>query len=328
MANRRMIPTSFFRDPDILMLGKDAQLILIGLVLAADDYGRELAHAHLLGKEMGYTTKQMEAGLQELVANDVLLLYEVGRHRYYTLPRWWQWQTITPYRRVPSVHPLPPGMQQCACDPRVECPQGACVLHAPCGQDACIVHAPHQHIVAQENLGEENLSKEKVGEGKPLPPNVVSFPTTHTDTTSVTDTTFSSNEVEQATRQVASILKVPMDNALRRLVEDYARDPVLNFFGEADAAREWIEDPKRNQSRKRMSVAWFRTWLKREHDQALERQAKRQPSLTHQATNLEGRGQRAAPSVQGRTQPPSLMNLEQQYQAAATGTTGRDTIHE
>ena len=62
MANRRMIPTSFFRDPDILMLGKDAQLILVGLVLAADDYGRELAHAHLLGKQMGYTPKQMEEG--------------------------------------------------------------------------------------------------------------------------------------------------------------------------------------------------------------------------------------------------------------------------
>jgi len=328
MANRRMIPTSFFRDPDILMLGKDAQLILIGLVLAADDYGRELAHAHLLGKQMGYTSKQMEVGLQELVANDLLVLYEVGRHRYYTLTRWWNWQTIALNRRVPSVHPLPPGMQKCDCDARAECPQGACVLHAPCGQDVCVVHASRQQNVAQKNLGEENLSKERGGEGKPLPPNVVSFPTAHADTANVTDTTFSDNEVEQATHQVASILKVPVDNALRRIVEDYARDTVLNFFGEADAAREWIEDPKRNQSRKRMSVAWFRTWLKREHDQALERQAKRQPSLTYQTTGLEGRGQRATPSVQGRTQPPSLMNLEQQYQAAATGTTGKDNAHE
>ena len=36
------------------MLGKDAQLMLVGLVLAADDYGRELAHGHPLGKQMGY----------------------------------------------------------------------------------------------------------------------------------------------------------------------------------------------------------------------------------------------------------------------------------
>ena len=331
MANRRMIPTSFFRDPDILMLGKDAQLILVGLVLAADDYGRELAHAHLLGKEMGYTPEQMEAGLQELVANDFLLLYEVGRHRYYTLTRWWQWQTITPYRRVPSVHPLPPGMQVCACDPRVECPQGACVMHRPCENEECSVHAPREHNAytmhtprvqnaGQENLGEENLSQ--VNEGEATPANVVAFPTAHTDIT--TTKALSANEVEQATRQVATILKIPVDDALKRLVADYACDPLLNFYGEADAARAWIEDAERNPTRKQMSSAWFRGWLKREHEQALARQAQRAQPSPQQATGTTGLNgtPRTASSTQGATKPPSLMNLEQHYQSAMTGAKG------
>src|SRR5947209_20124575 len=94
-ANRRMIPTRYFKDPDIMNVrSKDIQLILIGLVLTADDEGRELAHAGLLGREMDYAPEQIEAALQELVANDLLLLYEVGRHRYYSLTRWSQWQTL------------------------------------------------------------------------------------------------------------------------------------------------------------------------------------------------------------------------------------------
>lgn len=321
MANRRMIPTSFFRHPDILMLGKDAQLILVGLVLAADDYGRELAHADLLGKQMGYTHKQMEANLQKLVANDLLLLYEVGRHRYYSLTRWWNWQTIALQRRVPSVHPMPPGMQKCLCDERAECPLGACFTHAPCKNDACIVHAHCEQNVAQKNLGEENLRKVKAGEGEPT--NVVAFPTT-TPPDNTNNKTFSENEVEQITRDVAAILKLPIDDALKRVVKDFARDPLLNFYGEADAARAWIEDSIRNHASKQMSSAWFRTWLKREHAQALTRQAQC-ASLPQQATGTTGldrRGPHATPSPQGATKPPSLMNLERQYQAAMTGGKG------
>ena len=39
-------------------------------------------------------------------------------------------------------------------------------------------------------------------------------------------------------------------------------------LGEADAAREWIEDPRRNRKRKQLTPAFFRCWLKREHDAA------------------------------------------------------------
>ena len=55
MASKRCIPTRFFKDPDIMNLeSKDHQLILVGLVLMADDEGRELAHAKLLSRELDY----------------------------------------------------------------------------------------------------------------------------------------------------------------------------------------------------------------------------------------------------------------------------------
>ena len=108
MARRRMVPTHFFRDPDIMNLSnKDTQLILIGLILAADDEGREVAHAGMLGREMDYPAEQIEAALADLVANDLLLLYQVGKHRYYQLTRWSQWQTLGG-RITPSRYPAPP----------------------------------------------------------------------------------------------------------------------------------------------------------------------------------------------------------------------------
>ena len=160
--------------------------------------------------------------------------------------------------------------------------------------------------------------------GEATPTNVVAFPTASTDIDIATIKAWSDNEVEQATRQVASILKLPVDNALKRFVADYARDPLLNIYGEADAAREWIEDAARNPARKLMSPAWFRTWLKREHEQALARQAQRAQPSPPQATGTTGPNgtPRTASSTQGATKPPSLMNLEQHYQSAMTGAKG------
>ncbi len=89
MALRRMVPTNFFKDPDIMNLGsKDTQLILVGLILDADDEGRGVAHAQILGREMDYPPETIEHALQDLADNDLLALYQAGRHRYYSLPRW------------------------------------------------------------------------------------------------------------------------------------------------------------------------------------------------------------------------------------------------
>src|SRR5215471_6753622 len=81
MASKRCLPTRFFKDADIMNVSKDAQLILVGLVLLADDEGRELAHPRLLSREIDYPPEQIEAALQELSDNDLVLLYQAGKHR-------------------------------------------------------------------------------------------------------------------------------------------------------------------------------------------------------------------------------------------------------
>ena len=40
----------------------------------------------------------------------------------------------------------------------------------------------------------------------------------------------------------------------------------MSLFGEADAAREWIEDRQRNRKQQRLTPAFFRRWLKREQE--------------------------------------------------------------
>ena len=67
MVRGRLIPTSYFRDPDVMSLSSgDVRLILVGLVLHADDYGRGLAHAVILGRDLDYPPGTIEAALVEL----------------------------------------------------------------------------------------------------------------------------------------------------------------------------------------------------------------------------------------------------------------------
>ncbi|MGZ3646560.1 MAG: hypothetical protein ACXVCM_22245 [Ktedonobacteraceae bacterium] len=70
------------------------------------------------------------------------------------------------------------------------------------------------------------------------------------------------------TKQVATILHLPVNDRLQRVVADYLDDSSLSLLGEADAAREWIEDPGRNRKRVPLTPAFFRRWLKREHEAA------------------------------------------------------------
>jgi hypothetical protein len=111
MATRRMLPTKFFKDPDVMALStNDIRLILIGLVLFADDEGRELAHAKLLGRELDYQPEVIEQALAELEANSLISCYVVGKHRYYFLCRWSEWETLS--KPTPSKYPPPPIEQQ------------------------------------------------------------------------------------------------------------------------------------------------------------------------------------------------------------------------
>ena len=55
MVRGRLLPTSYFRDPDVMSLSSgDGRLILVGMVLGADDWGRGLAHPVILGRDLDY----------------------------------------------------------------------------------------------------------------------------------------------------------------------------------------------------------------------------------------------------------------------------------
>lgn len=290
MALRRMVPTRFFKDPDIMALStRDTQLILIGLILSADDEGRELAHADLLGREMNYSSEQIETALQELVANDLLLLYHVGRHRYYSLTRWQQWQTIHPSKLVPSKYPAP-----------------ADIVQQKGSEGAAEGQQKGSDKAAQVNISQVNISQEKKEEA--LPPNVVTFPTSHISDADDDDDVKSL----QLTKQVGAILKLPVNDALQRIVGEYSRMATLSLLGEADAAREWIDDRKRNPTGKHMTLAFFRRWLQREHEAFLQREAQRQS-----ATGTHGRETQDAHTSKPTSRlPKSLMDLETNYHNA------------
>lgn len=107
MAKQRCLPTSFFKDPDVMALSNgDVRLILVGLVLNADDEGRGLADARILGREFDYPPDQVEAALQEIETYELAQCYHVGRHGYYSLCRWREWQTLS--KPTPSRYPAPP----------------------------------------------------------------------------------------------------------------------------------------------------------------------------------------------------------------------------
>jgi DNA-binding transcriptional ArsR family regulator len=107
MVRGRLIPTSYFRDPDVMSLSSgDVRLILVGLVLHADDYGRGLAHAVILGRDLDYPPDTIETALGELEQAELLQCYQEGKHRYYALTRWNDWQKLN--KPTPSKLPAPP----------------------------------------------------------------------------------------------------------------------------------------------------------------------------------------------------------------------------
>ncbi len=255
MVRGRLIPTNYFRDPDVMSLSSgDVRLILVGLVLHADDYGRGLAHTAILGRDLDYPPEVIEAALCELERADLLQCYQIGKHRYYALTRWNDWQKLT--KRTPSRIPAPPTQEE-----------------AVSGADF-----PRFSVKSLENPGESGESSpesesESESKGNRIeeeeaqpPPNITPFPAARA--ANAADPVFSEKGVSEATKQVAGILKLPATDDLARVVVDYLSHPGLSLLGEADAAAEWIGDPKRNRKRQPMTPAFFRRWLKRETETA------------------------------------------------------------
>lgn len=319
MANRRMLPTNYFRDPDVMSLSNgDMRLILIGLVLTADDYGRGLAHAQILGRELDYTPEQIENALIELEQADLVQCYQMGKYRYYALCRWEEWQTLS--KRSPSKYPAPPPSDRAVSHD-----------HQPVPGDAKkISENPGKSLQSSETNGisekiftegegedeQEREDEEKRNEGEgDSPPNIITFPATPIGVDAAY--TNSSVRILEVTQQVATILNLTVTDALTRIVEEYLDDPSVSLLGDADAAREWIDDPQRNRRGQRLTPAYFRRWLRRERE-AYEKRHESIESGQQRATGTLGSGARLKTanlsSAVGRSSVPPCQSQDP-YQA-------------
>ena len=145
--------------------------------------------------------------------------------------------------------------------------------------------------------------------------NIVPFPTSAPPTDG--DSIEQRPEVVTGAATIAQILKLEHTPALERIVADYLQEPGMSLAGEADAAREWIDDPLRNQNRKRMNLTFFRNWLKREQESITKRQSLHPPA---QASPSPTSSARSTSGVRR-----NLMNLETDYRQKKTHRHKEDT---
>src|SRR5450755_1882751 len=202
MATRRMLPTRFFKDPDVMALSSgDIRLILVGLVLNADDEGRELAHAKLLGRELDYPPEVIEDALHELEDNGLLQCYAVGKYCYYSLCRWYEWQTLS--KPTPSKYPAPPPRHDSSRPTLAQDSPGS--SQNPLGNPGKPRETPSEGEEEGKRT-EEEREPEPEGEEEGNPSNVVPFPT-HSG---CSDTSQRDHEIKQVTTQAAAILHLPV----------------------------------------------------------------------------------------------------------------------
>ena len=282
MVRGRLIPTSYFRDPDVMSLSSgDGRLILVGLVLTADDWGRGLAHPVILGRDLDYPPQVIDATLAELEQADLVRCYQAGKHRYYVLTRWDEWQKLPEAKRTPSRIPAPPTVEGIDASSQ-DFPEFS-------GENLGNPGNPGENLPESES--NQNLTGIRIEdeEAQP-PPNVTPFPAARAANAAVV---CSEQVVEEATKQVAALLKLPLRDDLARVVADYLGHPGLSLLGEADAAMEWIDDPTRNRRKQRMTPAFFRRWLKRETETARRGLG---ASGTSEPSPASRRGAQAAPA--------------------------------
>jgi hypothetical protein len=327
MVRGRLIPTSYFRDPDVMSLSSgDVRLILVGLVLQADDYGRGLAHTVILGRDLDYPPEVIESALAELERAELVQCYQAGKHRYYVLTRWDDWQKLPEAKRTPSRLPAPPTAESAsALSPEI--PDFS-------GENPGNPEKPGGNPPESESNQNPSRIRIEDEEAQP-PPNVLPFPAARAD---AADPVVSEKTVVEATKQVAAILTLPVTDDLARVVADYVARPGLSLLGEADAAVEWIADPKRNHKRQPMTPAFFRRWVKRETESAHRGYVAPGAPTTNTASRANTPPAQARLAANG-AGPPGRPPADNQYHAFVTqravqvlgrarGTQQEETSHE
>jgi DNA-binding transcriptional ArsR family regulator len=313
MAKSRSLPTDLLADPDYMELDSDTQVILLMLVLMADDEGRGRAHTGMLSRHLNKSPEQIEHALACLSELDLVACYVVGRHRYYHLLRWWEWQTLS--KPTPSRFPAPPtAVQSEWVSPRdvPRIPQGS----------------PGESWAEGEGEGKgkgrEQNREEKAEEEGALPAGITRFPQPTPFSEHISGASrlsppppgaknFSPPEAHGASippiQQVAKILQLPVTEALTHVVTAYAPFGSLPLLSEANAAREWIDDTTRNRSHKPMTVAFFHRWLKREQERQAERPATQASQTSHVRTTATSGARVERYTTQQRDEGPRLPSL-------------------
>ncbi len=96
MNSKRSMPTTLFSSPDFFELSSDTTcLILIGIILDADDEGCGSAHSRLLARKPAKQETQIEYALIELEEHGILQCYQVQGRSYYVLCHWHKYQTLS-----------------------------------------------------------------------------------------------------------------------------------------------------------------------------------------------------------------------------------------
>jgi hypothetical protein len=317
MAKSRCLPTDLLTDPDYIELDSHTQVILVMLVLTADDEGRGRAHTGMLARHFNKTPKQVEQAFAELADLEFVTRYTVGRHQYYQLLRWGEWQTLSKPTR--SHFPAPPIAAQSACESLAEASRET-------------QESPGEFWLEGEGEG-KGKRREQNPEGKEesasvdrrtvpiLSPSSASAACSEKlrDHSSGAESPVFPASPEPGSisvQQVARILQLPITEALTHVVTEYSALGEFALLGEADAAREWIDDPKRNQNQKPMTVAFFRRWLKREQESSEQRRAGHLHTSLHPLTETRGQPdsshfRRTSLSSDG-PRLPSLMHLAEE----------------
>lgn len=261
MASKRSIPTTLFASPDFFELSSDAtRLILIGIILDADDEGRGSAHSRLLARKLDKQEAQIEGALIELEEHGILQCYQVQGRHYYVLSHWYKYQSLS--KPTPSHYPAPQEQRQNTPFPQ---PAGSFIPSLENPGEPGETPLEEEGEEEQEQKQEE---KRRGSEDEGSQPNLVHFPSVPDFPTRGTDnSSFSEQEKMLATtRTVARTLHLPVTDDLAQIVQEFLNTSTISVIGEAMEARAWINDPQRNTRQKPMTLAFFRRWLKRERD--------------------------------------------------------------
>jgi len=111
MARIRSIKPSFWTDPGVASLRRDARLLVIGLISHADDEGRFLATATAIGGSVfphdELPPKTIRTWRDEAAKAGIIEIYAVDGSEYGWFPNWLKHQKV--YKPYPSALPAPPG---------------------------------------------------------------------------------------------------------------------------------------------------------------------------------------------------------------------------